>query len=145
MFRQNHIYRHSKAHFEWDDFVRFRELCNINITEVKDSDGLWSICICQKTGYPKTHLDYYHASHSYVTLDAPHVWTNPSAKIFKAAHFLECDFPTEACVVVTPRWIIEHIGQLLEDATCETRASGRCFGMSWARQTVLMWLWINTY
>jgi len=35
---------------------------------------------------------------------------------------LECDFPTEACVVVTPRWIIEHIGQLLEDATCETRA-----------------------
>lgn len=42
-----------EAHFEWDDFVRFRELCNINITE--------------------------------------------------------------ACVVVTPRWIIEHIGQLLEE------------------------------
>ena len=55
MFRQNHIYRHSKAHFEWDDFVRFREMCNINITEVKNSDGLWSICICQKIGYPKTH------------------------------------------------------------------------------------------
>jgi len=42
-----------EVHFEWDDFVRFRELCNINITE--------------------------------------------------------------ACVVVSPRWIIEHIGQLLEE------------------------------
>lgn len=42
-----------EVNFEWDDFVRFRELCNINITE--------------------------------------------------------------ACLVVTPRWIIEHIGQLLEE------------------------------
>ncbi|CAE7720427.1 unnamed protein product [Symbiodinium sp. KB8] len=42
-----------EAHFEWDDFVRFRELCNINITE--------------------------------------------------------------ATVVVTAGWIIEHIGKLLED------------------------------
>lgn len=23
-----------EVNFEWDDFVRFRELCNINITEV---------------------------------------------------------------------------------------------------------------
>ncbi|CAJ1434569.1 unnamed protein product [Effrenium voratum] len=42
-----------EANFEWDDFVRFRELCNINITE--------------------------------------------------------------ACVVVTPRWIIEYIGRVLEE------------------------------
>mmetsp|Transcript_103923 Transcript_103923/g.289556 ORF Transcript_103923/g.289556 Transcript_103923/m.289556 type:complete len:1080 (-) Transcript_103923:131-3370(-) len=40
-------------HFEWDDFVRFREVCAINITE--------------------------------------------------------------ACLVVTPRWIIDHIGSLLEE------------------------------
>lgn len=39
-------------HFEWDEFVRFRELCAINVTE--------------------------------------------------------------ACVVVTPRWIIDHVGELLE-------------------------------
>mmetsp|Transcript_2912 Transcript_2912/g.9071 ORF Transcript_2912/g.9071 Transcript_2912/m.9071 type:complete len:1084 (+) Transcript_2912:224-3475(+) len=40
-------------HFEWDEFVRFREMCSINITE--------------------------------------------------------------ACLVVTPRWIIDHIGTLLEE------------------------------
>eukprot|EP00928_Gymnodinium_smaydae_P015817 TRINITY_DN15879_c0_g2_i1.p1 TRINITY_DN15879_c0_g2~~TRINITY_DN15879_c0_g2_i1.p1 ORF type:complete len:1105 (-),score=231.86 TRINITY_DN15879_c0_g2_i1:45-3359(-) len=42
-----------EEYFEWDDFVRFRETCSVNITE--------------------------------------------------------------ACVVVTPQWIIEHIGSILED------------------------------
>jgi len=42
-----------EEHFEWDEFVRFREMCSINITE--------------------------------------------------------------ACLVVTPRWIIDHIGSLLEE------------------------------
>ena len=28
---------HIQVHFEWDDFVRFRELCNINITEAHRS------------------------------------------------------------------------------------------------------------
>lgn len=42
-----------QEHFEWDEFVRFREMCSINITE--------------------------------------------------------------ACTIVTPRWIIDHIGSLLEE------------------------------
>lgn len=33
----HHQARHIQAHFEWDDFVRFRELCNINITEARHS------------------------------------------------------------------------------------------------------------
>jgi len=45
-------------HFEWDEFVRFRELCSINITE--------------------------------------------------------------ACLVVTPRWIIEHVGSILEEICART-------------------------
>jgi len=42
-----------EAHFDWDEFVRFREICSVNITE--------------------------------------------------------------ACLVVTPRWIIDHVGTLLEE------------------------------
>ncbi|CAE7228326.1 unnamed protein product [Symbiodinium natans] len=49
-----------EANFEWDEFVRFREMCNINITE--------------------------------------------------------------ACVVVTPAWIIEHTGKLLEGKYASTVA-----------------------
>lgn len=33
----HHQTRHIQVHFEWDDFVRFRELCNINITEARHS------------------------------------------------------------------------------------------------------------
>lgn len=136
---QTHIYRHPKAHFEWDDFVRFRELCNINITEVKGSDGLWSICICEKIGYPKTHwIIIMHPIHMlfwmHLMFEQSHLLGRCSRRLICTRR--ECDFPTsEACVVVTPRWIIEHIGQLLEDATLG------CLGH--IRQTVLMYPLVN--
>ena len=52
-------------------------------------------------------------------------WVHP---MFQQTLLERCGGPTsEACVVVTPRWIIEHIGQLLEDTTAaRLKAGGGC-------------------